>query len=231
MNLALGRSYLGLTIERPYRMIFVSCEMGHAALKWFLAIMSKELTEEELALLEQNLVVVPLGEPWYLDNAKGQESFEELLQAVRPDGFIFDSVGSATTGELSTESTVKTIMDFNDRIRNKYGVFSWYIHHNRKATSDNKKPNKLSDVYGNQYLVNRATSVYCLWPHGNQIEVLPLKKRLAALEEPWVVVRTPDNLDFHRKKMPSFNQLTVVENPDPPTQDYDPPMGGGFSGL
>ena len=165
-----------------------------------------------------------------MDNPKGQEVFEELLQVIRPDGFIFDSVGSSTTGELSTESTVKAIMDFNDRIRNKYGCFSWFIHHNRKATSDNKKPNKLSDVYGNQYLVNRATSVYCLWPNGAKIEVLPLKKRLAALEEPWSLIRTGD-LDFHRQASTGYGILGVVPSSTPtPTQDDDddgPPLPGG----
>jgi hypothetical protein len=234
MNMALGRQYLGMEIERPMRVLFISCEMGHPALKLFSETMTSTMDTTDLTTLESNLFVVPLGEPFYLDNEKGQQRFEELLQAIRPDVFIFDSIGSSTSGELATESVVKTVMDFNDRVRNKHGVASWFIHHNRKATSDNKKPNKLSDVYGNQYLVNRATTVYCLWPNGFDIEVVPLKKRLAALEEPWHINRTPD-LDFHKKSTPSLHVVkdSPIEKPIDPgvsnnNDGYDPPLGDNF---
>ncbi|HET7713287.1 MAG TPA: hypothetical protein VFK94_02380, partial [Patescibacteria group bacterium] len=120
---------------------------------------------------------------------------ESIIEDVVPDGIFIDSVGSTTSGALTDEKTIKNIMDYNDHLRKKYNVFTWWIHHMRKAQAENKKPNKLADVYGNQYLVNRATSVYCLWPKGSKIEVIPLKKRLAKLEDPWDIQRLV-NLDF-----------------------------------
>lgn len=235
MHFAMGKDFMGYKIERPYRIAFFSCEMGHPDLKQFLTLMSEGLTEEELDLLEQNLILAPLGEPLYLDNPLAQQKFEGLLELLRPDGFFFDSIGSATSGELSSESVVKVLMDFNDRLRKKFNVFSWYIHHMRKATGDNKKPNKQADVYGNQYLVNRATTVYCLWPAPGAIEVIPLKKRLAPLEESWFITRLA-NLDF-MKKVSTVNFVSPVNHilmePVAPNEGGEPtpPTNGFLQGL
>lgn len=199
INLALGRSFLGLKVVEPQRILFFSLEMGHADLKFFLSTMCQGMTDEELMLLEQNLLILPLGEALYMDQPEQQQLVEDLLKEFKPSGIFIDSVGSSSSGNVSDESTVKALMDFNDKIRQRYNVFTWFIHHNRKAQGDNKKPNRLADVYGNQYLVNRATSVYCLWPAGGAIEVIPLKKRLAAMEDPWHINRL-SNLDFLKKQ-------------------------------
>lgn len=198
INLALGQDFLGQEIAEPRRILFFSLEMGHADLKFFLSTMCQGMSTEDLLTLEQNLLIAPLGEAFYLDQSKEQAKFEAILNQFEPNGVFIDSVGSSSSGQVTDESTVKALMDFNDKIRQRHGVFTWFIHHNRKAQGDNKKPNKMADVYGNQYLVNRATSVYCLWPGGgNNIEVIPLKKRLAAMEDPWAISRQ-GNLDFKK---------------------------------
>lgn len=219
INLALGRSFLGHEIAKPYRILFWSMEMGHPDLKFFLSTMCQGMSQDDLLLLEQNLLIAPLGESFYLDMTKTQEQFKEIISEFKPDGVFLDSMGSSASGAITDESTVRAIMDFNDVLRQRYGVFTWFIHHMRKAQGDNKKPNKQSDVYGNIYLVNRATSVYCLWPSGSSIDVIPLKKRLAAMEEPWQITRY-NNLDFSRKaevkiKAPTTNVLS--SDPDSPT--------------
>jgi hypothetical protein len=184
-----------------------SLEMGHASLKLFLSKMAEALTDDELLILEENFLLVPLGEALYLDSPEGQQRMVEIIESHVPDGIIIDSVGSTSTGQVSDETTVKKLMDFNDKIRNRFGMFTWWIHHNRKSQADNKKPNKMADVYGNQYLVNRATSVYCLWPNTRGvIEVIPLKKRLAEIESSWKVQRLSD-LTFTTIKMVSFKSL------------------------
>lgn len=202
LAMALGKNWLGFDIEKPRKILMFSLEMGHADLKYFVNLMASSLTKEERELLETNLIFVPYGEPIYLDKAEGKDQFLTILEAVQPDGVIIDSVGSTTAGGISNEETVKAIMDFNDKIRKSHRAFTWWIHHMRKAQGDNKKPNKLSDVYGNQYLANRATSVYCLWPNHNKIEVIPLKKRLAKMEDTWAVTRV-GNLDFERTSVVS----------------------------
>lgn len=37
------------------------------------------------------------------------------------------------------------------------------IHHNRKASGDNKKPTQLDDVYGSRFLTAGGGPIYCLW--------------------------------------------------------------------
>jgi hypothetical protein len=199
IHMALGKSFLNFEFNRSFRLVFFSLEMGLEDIKYFLSIMAQELSDEELNTLEQNLLIIPLGEPLYLDSPNGQATFASILEQLRPDGVFVDSLGSTTTTELSSESTVKTLMDFNDRVRKQFDVFTWFIHHHRKATSDNKKPNKLSDVYGNQYLVNRATSVYCLWHGAGVLDVIPLKKRLGPVEADWQVMRS-STLNFTKKE-------------------------------
>lgn len=216
INLALGKQYLKHEITRPLRILFMSLEMGHADLKYFVSSMAIELSDAERLLLEQNLILAPIGEPLYIDNEKGQQKFEGLLEAIKPDIFMWDSLGSATGAQLSDETTVKKLMDFNDRIRQKYNVASWIIHHNRKATVDNKKPNKQSDIYGNQYIVNRATTIYCLYPVGqNVIEVIPLKKRLSKLEPNWAIERIDATLDFVRKNLTLLTEASVADEEQP----------------
>lgn len=192
--LALGRPFLDYPVIEPQKLLFFSLEMGHAPLKHFLQTMSPTLTADEIALLEKNLIFVPLGEPLEVDKAADQARVEELLAYHKPTGYFIDSIGSMSDEDLN-EKTAKALMGWTDRTRRKYNVFAWYIHHNRKAQSDNKKPKSLADVYGNQYVVNRATSVFGLWPTGNGVEISSLKVRLGPGREPFVVVRTAD-LDF-----------------------------------
>lgn len=224
-HMALGKSFLGYEFDRSFRILFWSLEMGLTDIKYFLNIMDKDNSDEERLKLEQNLLLAPMGEPLYLDSEQGRKIFCSVVEQLRPDGVFIDSLGSTSSSELSSETTAKTLMDFNDQVRNKYNVFTWLIHHHRKATSDNKKPNKLSDVYGNQYVVNRATSVYCLWPMPGMIEVIPLKKRLSPVESNWNIVRT-GTLNFFKKEKAFAGgtaHLTVVndEKPKPPDNLLD----------
>lgn len=221
LALALGRNWLGFEIDRPHRVLVMSLEMGHADIKYFLETMTQDMSEEDLDLLEQNLIIVPYGEAIYMDTEAGKQQLETIIKTVEPEGVFFDSVGSTTAGRISEEGPVKALMDYNDHLRKKYGVFTWYIHHMRKAQGDNKKPKNLADVYGNQYLVNRATSVYCLWQDKgkSRIEVIPLKKRLSKLEPVWEITRLV-NLDFIRN-----DDVQIVEEPaEPVTIEYKAPM-------
>jgi KaiC/GvpD/RAD55 family RecA-like ATPase len=199
INMALGRKeFAGEKIMRPVKILVFSLEMAHADLKYFLSIMAKDFTKEDTELLEKNLILVPHGESIYLNQDEGRNQLTDIIEAIEPDVVVIDSMGSTSSGGLSNEDTVKSIMDFNDKIRKKYGVATWFIHHMRKASGDNKKPNKLDDVYGNQYIVNRATTVLCLWPNrDNKIDVIPLKIRLGAKRDTWAVHRI-GNLDFER---------------------------------
>lgn len=217
-SLALGTDFLDLGITEQRRILFISCEMGLVELKEFMNNMSKDLDPSEILLLEQNFKIEPRGEPFYVDNEAGQRELCSIIEYIKPDILIFDSIGSATGGELSSELVVKKIMDFNDRIRQKYDLATWFIHHHRKASENNKKPKSQDDVYGSNVLFNRATSVFTLWPgkHDNELEVIELKRRLSQKNEPWMIART-EGLNFMRTLPAAFQKATHLVHKQPET--------------
>lgn len=211
-NMALGYDYLEQGISKPRKIGFFSLEMGFTDIKQFLMTQSQGYTQEELELLEQNFRIFPMGEPLYLNQKDTQEWVESVIEKEELQGIIVDSLGSTTNGELSQEGSVRELIDWNDRVRQKHDIFTWFIHHHRKAQGDNKKPNKLSDVYGNQYITNRATTVLCLWETNqpSTVELIPLKVRMAAKPPPFLVFKDT-RLQFTKKKV-GLNVVTPEEN-------------------
>lgn len=210
INLALGRDFLGFSAGEPLRILFISMEMGHADLKYFVEQMAETLTAEERVTLKENLFLWPLGHGVMLGEKSGQQKVEALIEEYKPDGVFFDSLGMATTDELTEEGVVKQIMDWCARLRKDTGVFTWILHHNRKAQSTNKKPNKLADVYGSQYITSYATTVLGLWTAGDKIELSALKVRLAKLFPSSYIQRLP-GLNF------SMTGIPVEEIEETPT--------------
>jgi hypothetical protein len=61
------------------------------------------------------------------------------------------------------------------------GIQTVSNHHNRKAQGDNKKPNKLDDLYGSTWIASGAGSVIYLYgdPGATQVELIHLKQPAA----------------------------------------------------
>ena len=200
-HFALGKNFLDMNVKTRHRIGVFSLEMDIPELKYFLKLQAGAYTQEELNILEENFRIFPLGEPLYMNREAEQRRIQQVVEKEKLDGIIIDSMGSSTEQSLSDELSVKNLVDWNDHIRKEYGIFTWFIHHHRKASGDNKRPNKLSDVYGNQYITARATSVLCLWetPVKNSVEVLSLKLRLAPKPDPFLVYKD-SKLIFTKKK-------------------------------
>lgn len=208
-GLATGTNVLEFDIDKPRKILFISCEMGPVDLKVFTDQMTARFNDDQKALLSENFYVYPLGEPLYLNTPTGQNQLIRMADVLRVDGFIFDSLGSGTNKALTDEESTKGLLDFNDRLRKEMGIFSWFIHHNRKATESNKEPNGLADVYGSQYITARSTTVLSLWPQSNAIlKVRELKKRLSPQEADWYIKREAKYLRFRRAQQEEI--ATVV---------------------
>lgn len=227
-NIVLGRNFLELSTNPEQKIGFFSLEMGLVDLKYFLGWQAQGFTEKELELLEQNLRFFPLGEPIYLNRDEEKKRVEAVIEREGLTGIIIDSLGSATGEDLSEETKIKGLMDWNDSLRARTGVFTWYIHHHRKATGDNRRPNKLADVYGSQYITARATSVVALWDSGilNTIQLLPLKLRLAPKPSSFNIFRN-SKLQFTKKSemailetQPSSDELAPKES-EPVEFEYE----------
>lgn len=198
IHLALGKNFLHYEITKPRKLIYYSLEMGHAQLLYFLSHMSQSLSTQELNLLQDNLLLVPLGEALYLDKPAGQKLVEKTLNEYSPDGYCFDSLSRTTPETVNDEGKIKDILDWDAIIRNRYGNFSWYIHHNRKATIGNKRPRTLDDVLGATVIAANTTAAYTLWstdPQNKTLDVICVKQRLAEVEKIYTLSST-ENLMY-----------------------------------
>lgn len=197
----LGQNYLGFKSEKKdTRILVLSLEMSLVEIKEFVNLHRAKYSPEEIAVLNENLHIIPVGEPVYFTQKPAQDWLETMIKEGEYNGVIIDSLGSMTEGSLSEEANTKGLMDWNDRLRNRLGVFSWFIHHHRKPNSGNSTPNDLGDVYGSQYITARASSVVSLWELGSKgtIKIKSLKTRFSKKFTPFEVTRD-ENLMYHPK--------------------------------
>lgn len=197
IHMALGKDFIGWKAGDPQKIVFVSMEMGHADLKYFVEQMERDFTDEELVLLRSNLFFIPLGFGVRLDSESGQKRINDLIERYKPQGIIFDSLGLSTEEELSDDVAARKMSNYTAKLREDNDLFVWFIHHNRKAQAANKKPNKLSDIFGSVYYTAAATTVIGLWPVAEEIEMTGLKIRLSKPFQSFIVKRT-ESLGFER---------------------------------
>ena len=193
-NAALGQDFLKWKMPKSHKIVFFSLEMSHVGLKIFVTHTSGSFSEEQIQILNGNFFIIPLGETIPVDRQEGVKLLEMYLDQIEPTGMIVDSIGKLSADELS-EKTARTINAVFNRLRKKYQMFIWFIHHNRKASDNNKKPTALSDVYGNQYLTADMSSVLIMYPHPMGAEIIPVKTRYAQMKKPFVVERS-ENLTY-----------------------------------
>jgi hypothetical protein len=209
-KLARGQDFLKWHIPRPMKTLMVSMEMPHEELHYLLDNMQLEKDP----LLNENLLILPLGYSIRLGNKAAQAELAAVVEEFKPDGIIFDSFGVGIGDDLNSEKVILDALDFvHKTLRGGFGCFVWFIHHNRKAQIGNKKPNKLEDLFGSQYIGAALTTAIGLWPTspGGQgpIEVSNLKLRMAKKFEPFHIKRMT-NLDFEVYKGETIKEGKII---------------------
>jgi hypothetical protein len=194
---ALGIPFLKWTPTRKMKVLCLSLEMAHAPFKYFVANIAQNYTPSDREVLDRNFKIVPLGEPLPFDKPEGKKFLEAIIEEYKPDGIIIDSMGKVTNASLTDEAKIKELNAYYVRLRNKFGCWLWFIHHNRKPNGDNKKPTELSDLYGNQYIAAETTVVLNLWRYKDtkKLEVSQIKSRLSPECDPFEVTRN-EHLTF-----------------------------------
>lgn len=192
-RLAKGEKFLKWVPEKPMKCLFISMEMPHEELY---KVMDDMKIGGDAELLRENFLIMPIGSSIQLTKPSTQDMLKRKLDEFQPDGVFLDSLGVAVGSELSSDTVILENFDWVKReIQNDGGAFAWWIHHPRKAQIGNKKPTKLDDLYGSQYIGAGVTTAIGLWPAGPHIEVNCLKLRLSEPFKTFRVQRTP-NLDF-----------------------------------
>lgn len=200
IHMALGREFLKFPITKPIKTIFFSLEMPEDNLQYFMEKMYAGFSEEELAILNENLLVVPLGYSLRFDNPVEQQRLLDIIDKWRPDGILIDSLGTSISN-IDNNEAVLSLLDFYKRkIIAKYGIFVGLIHHFRKGQVGNKKPNSLYDLFGSQYIGSTADLVLSLWKNNplnrnEPIAVNALKPRMGVGFDEFYIHRT-EQLSF-----------------------------------
>ena len=171
-SLAMGTNFLGYPVmgERK-KVVFFSLEMGPPVLKYFVEGMSESLKQEvDLDVLEENVKLLPLGNPLDLEREEGQRFFKYVMEAEKPDVVFIDALGSLTSEDLN-EKASKTISNKLKEWLVEFNCTFIIIHHNRKENQNTpNKPPTLSDFYGNTMASTDAASVIALWKAPNDEE-------------------------------------------------------------
>ncbi len=198
---SLGRPFLKWEVYKPLKILWFSLEMNAPALQYFTQKMANAFSPDDLVQLNDNLKIIPMGEVLPLDHPEGKKFLEALIEEFKPDGIILDSMGKVTNESLSDEKKAKELNAYYAKIRKRYDTFLWFVHHNRKANGDNKKPKELSDIYGNQYISADLTVALSLWKDDDgNIELNTIKTRLGP-EQPTLHVKRDENLLFQSSEV------------------------------
>lgn len=207
MHLAIGKSFLGWDMGPARKVCFFSMEMGPAELKFIQEQMNAILKDEEKKLLAENFMLVPIGHGVMFESTIDRRRIEHLLKTRKPECIVFDSLSTTTMDELSEERTAKRVMDIASQMRQEFDTSIIFIHHNRKAQVNNKKPNGLSDVYGSNFITAQATTVLGVWRNlrTNEIELSWLKVRLAKEPDDMCIIRV-EGLMFEEVSMTGLTQ-------------------------
>lgn len=197
-RIAQGKSFLHWQPEKPMRLLFVSMEMTHEELQYIMEAMQIEIND----LLRENFLIMPLGYSIRLTNLAAQGELTNIVEKFKPDGVIFDSFGVGIGDDINSEKIIFSALDYIHKVlRAHFGCFVGFIHHNRKPQVNNKKPTKIEDLFGSQYIGAALTTCIGLWPDNaadptSPIEVNCIKLRMAKKFAPFKTVRTPQ-LDFN----------------------------------
>lgn len=194
-SVALGRDFLKWkNAGTPKKVAFFSLEMGKEALNLFLSTMGPAYSKEDLALLEENLIIVPTGNEVHMDKVGGQNYFNKMLADIQPDLIIVDSLQASTSKALTDEVAVKELSAFIGLLRRAHNCAVILIHHNRKADKDNPNATPtMDDILGHSLIVAPLDFALALKlrPYTNVVMVANVKNRLAKQIAPFDTFRRP----------------------------------------
>ena len=117
------------------------------------------------------------GRPPIMANEAPEAFAKWVVKHGRNPGMLInDSVKDMCSGLTGAEDGIGFNAAIQEVIRSGTEVVS--LHHQRKANADNKKPDKLADVYGSNWLTAGQGSVLLLWgePGAKLVELSHLKQ-------------------------------------------------------
>ncbi|UOF81931.1 DNA directed DNA polymerase [Caudoviricetes sp.] len=191
--LTTGQPFLGRQIYIPKDVGFLSLEMTVLELKYIFTKQSTAWKEEEHFSLWNDRLKV-----FAPDEAMDLADMEKLIEKNKPSIVLIDSLTEMGQDDVVKESEARRLMSWVRRVRTKYGCAIILIHHNRKASTGNAKPKKLSDLYGSFIFAKLTETVISLWDTERDgiLELDTLKARFGSKDT--IKLRRDNNLVFEK---------------------------------
>jgi RecA-family ATPase len=118
-----------------------------------------------------------------IDDTSTLTHYENLIAEYETSVLVIDSLSELLDDDGGDPAgNAKRIMKWVKKIRRRYNVAVILIHHNRKATEGNKKPNKLSDIEGSYHFARTTETAITFWEDSRGIELSVVKARFGPKE-------------------------------------------------
>lgn len=166
--------------------LFLSLEMDVRQIKYVLDSQRKEWSPD---LEKSRMHIIDENGPLMM--------YENLIDKHQPQIVFLDSLSELLDAGDDANKQAQTVMRWIRKIRRRYNLAVIAIHHNRKANESNKKPKKLSDLYGSFHFGRVVETVLTLWEDVRGIELSAIKTRFGAKEE--FMIQRNENLWFERE--------------------------------
>lgn len=190
-RLATGGQVVNKPAVAPMTVAFLSLEMEIVELKYIIEHQIKAWDKDTLPLYDANF------KAYAPDDERSFAAYERILATHKPKVLIIDSLSELSTDELK-EAEARVIMSWVRKIRKDYDCAIILIHHNRKASDSNKKPRKLSDLYGSYIFGKLSETVISLWDleKNDELEIDSFKVRFGTKAP--VRIKRSEHLTFSR---------------------------------
>jgi hypothetical protein len=149
---------------------------------------ARMVTEDDRDLLNERLRFWKGPPPF--DAGREPDAFSEWVVSSGCSTCVIDSLKDIAADLSKDETGSRVNIAFQRIIAN--GVELGTLHHQRKATAENRKPKALSDVYGSTWLTSGHGSVLLVWGNPGDLVV-----ELSHLKQPAEIVGPLDVLHDH----------------------------------
>lgn len=161
-----GERFLGYQAPTKQKVMVWSLEMDIRSLKYIM-----EHQREEWNHMPEFLII---------DEEASWTRYEDLIDQNNVNVVMVDSLTELHDESADNANTeARRIMRWCRKVRRRYNVAIILIHHTRKPTEGNKRPNKLSDFIGSQDIGRVVETGLMLWEDSKGIELSAVKARFA----------------------------------------------------
>jgi replicative DNA helicase len=176
-----GPSLLSLTVTpTSAKVLYLAMDRPMQAAR----SMRRMVRESDAPLLEERLVV--WRGPLPFDCLREPKALIAFATEQQADTVFIDSLKDVVPGLASDEVGSTLNLIFQELIAR--GIQLFILHHQRKGNRDNKRPDKLDDVYGSTWLTSGMGSIALLWgiPGSSRAELTHVKQPSEVVGPLWV---------------------------------------------